>query len=110
MGQFVPVAKVSQLKEREGVQVQAGGEEIALFRLEDRVCAISNVCPHRGGSLADGSLDGTVVTCPWHGWEFDVRTGAMPVNPNIGVRAFDVRIEGDDVLVDLAHEAARAEG
>lgn len=105
MGNFVPVAKLSQMKEGEGVIVLASDEEIALFTVAGKVYACTNVCPHRGGPIGEGALEGKVVTCPWHGWEFDVTTGAMPVNPRIGLKTFPVVVEGDDVKIEL--EAAR---
>lgn len=101
MGTWVAVAKVGQLRDGEGFAAPAGQEEVALFRIEDRVHACTNVCPHRGGPLAEGSLDGKVVACPWHGWEFDVTTGRMPVNPNIGIRTFPAQVEGEDIKVEV---------
>src|SRR5256885_1237075 len=75
------------------------GHPVALFNVEGRFYAVSNVCLHRGGPIGEGFLDDTVVTCPNHGWEYDVRTGANLANPMARLRTFEVRIEGDDVLV-----------
>ena len=101
MGQFVPVAKYSECRDGEGRIVAVGNEEIALFRVQDQMCALANACPHHGGPIGDGALDGKIVTCPWHGWEFNVLTGKNPVNPNIGVKTYPVRVTGDDVEVEL---------
>lgn len=101
MGQFVSVAKLSELRDGECRVVVAANQEIALFNVAGRVCAVTNVCPHRGGPIGDGVLDGRVVACPWHGWEFDVTTGKMPVNANIGIQTFPVRVDGDTVDVDV---------
>src|SRR2546427_50148 len=70
-----------------------------LFNVEGRFFAVSNVCLHRGGPIGEGMLDDAVVTCPNHGWEYDVRTGANVANPMARLRTFEVRIHGDDVLV-----------
>jgi nitrite reductase (NADH) small subunit len=101
MGTLVTVAKVSQLKEGEGVVVLARQEEIALFKLDGTVYAVTNTCPHRGGPIGEGSLNGCLVTCPWHGWEFDVRSGRMPASPTIGLKTFRVQLDGDDVNVEI---------
>jgi nitrite reductase (NADH) small subunit len=57
------------------ILVLENGQEIALFCLEGQFYAIDNICPHEGGPLGNGELEGAVVTCPWHGWQFDIKTG-----------------------------------
>ena len=79
----------------------ADGRELALFNVGGKFYCLDNVCPHRGGPLAEGTLDGNVVTCPWHGWRFDVTTGVSPVVPTAKVEKFDCVIEGNDVKVKL---------
>jgi len=63
--------------------------------------AIDGICLHRGGPLAEGQLIKCVVTCPWHGWQFDVTTGALVQDPKIGVSRHDTRIVGDQVQIRL---------
>ena len=65
------------------------------------VYAVDNTCPHAGGPLGEGHLEGPVVECPWHGWQFNVQTGERPENPNITVACCLVRIEGNHVQVAL---------
>lgn len=101
MGKVVTVAKVAELKEGEGLVVQAENEEIALFSIKGRIHACTNTCPHRGGPIGEGSLVGTVVTCPWHGWEFDVTTGAMPANTNMKIPTYPVHVDGEDIKVEV---------
>ena len=96
---FVRVAKVSDIPPGQGRVVVVQGRPIALFNLDGSLYALSNVCLHRGGPIGEGELDGTVVTCPLHGWEYDVRTGSNTINPAARLPTFPVRIEGDDVLV-----------
>jgi nitrite reductase/ring-hydroxylating ferredoxin subunit len=74
---------------------------IALFNVEGTFYALDGVCPHQGGPLGNGKLDGCTVTCPWHGWQFDVTTGRHRLNANYVHPRYEVRLEGDDVLVDL---------
>jgi len=96
---FVRVAKVSDIPPGQGRVVVVQGRPIALFNLDGSLYALSNVCLHRGGPIGEGELDGAVVTCPLHGWEYDVRTGSNTINPAARLSTFPVRIEGDDVLV-----------
>src|SRR2546422_5108554 len=96
---FVRVAKTSDVPQGEGRVVVVQGHPVALFNVEGRFYAVSNVCLHRGGPIGEGMLDDAAVTCPNHGWEYDVRTGANLANPMARLRTFEVRIEGDDVLV-----------
>lgn len=100
MAEFVKVAKKSEIPTEVGKQVEVKGREIALFKIGDKVYAIDHVCAHQGGPLAEGGLEGTVVTCPWHGWQYDVTTGECAFNPSIKQQAFTVKEEGDDIFVE----------
>jgi len=82
-------------------EVQVGGQAIALANVAGTVYAISNTCLHRGGPLGDGQLEGNVVTCPWHGWQFDVTTGKIKQNATVGVASYPVEVRGDDIFVDV---------
>ncbi len=96
---YVRVAKASEIPAGSGRVVVVQGHPVALFNIDGRFFAVSNACLHRGGPVGEGELDGTVVTCPLHGWEYDVRTGANTVNPSARLRTYPVRVDGDDVLV-----------
>ena len=78
---------------------------VAIFRVGDAVYAIDDICPHRGASLGEGRLFGTVVSCPSHGFPVDVTTGRCPNNPLLRVRSFPVTREGDTVRVACAPPA-----
>jgi nitrite reductase/ring-hydroxylating ferredoxin subunit len=78
-----------------------GGRVIALFNVDGAFLAIDNTCAHRGGPLAEGTLEGSVVTCPWHGWKYDCRSGASLTAPGRTVASYPVEVRGSDVLVDL---------
>lgn len=101
MGSFVKIAEMSDVGPGTGKVIVVDGNEIALFNIQGQYYAIHNTCPHRGGPLGEGYVDGNVVTCPWHGWEFDVTTGESPLNSMIRVRSLPVRVEGNEVKVEL---------
>jgi nitrite reductase (NADH) small subunit len=83
------------------MEAEAGGVAICLANVEGRLAAVDNVCPHRQGPLGAGWLEGDAVVCPWHSWAFSTVTGeALP--PDRGrVGVFPVRLDGDDVLVNI---------
>jgi nitrite reductase/ring-hydroxylating ferredoxin subunit len=82
--------------------VVANGTRLVLIRVGDAIHAIADMCAHSGGPLNEGKLSGTRLACPWHGWMYDVRTGEC-LFPRHGkaVPAYRVRVEGDDVFVEL---------
>ena len=83
--------------------VTVDGRHVAVFRLGDEFFAIDNLCLHKAGPLCEGGIDGAdVVTCPWHGWSYDIRTGTLVQDPRVGVSKHDVRIDGDTVSVRLS--------
>ena len=81
---------------------EAGGRKIALYHTASGFYATDNTCPHRGGPLAEGDLIGEEITCPWHLWGFDVRTGRCAGNPEIAVATHELRVDGDRVLVRVS--------
>lgn len=93
------VATKSEIPPGTGKVVEAGGKTVAVFNCDGTFYAIDNACKHRGGPLGEGAVSGTTVTCPWHGWEYDVASGGCQTDPSITVQAFGVKMEGDDVLV-----------
>jgi nitrite reductase/ring-hydroxylating ferredoxin subunit len=99
--QRIRAAAESDVAEGAGMVVKAGETAIALFKIEGRCYAISNACPHRGGPLAEGDVEGHVVHCPWHGWSWDVRTGTNVRQPSSKVACFPVTIEDGSVFVDM---------
>lgn len=101
MGKLVKVAKTSELTPGTGKVVMANGNMIALFNIDGSFYAIDNTCLHRGGPLGEGLLEGDTVTCPWHGWRFNIKTGAHTFNPQIKVKSYPVQVEGDDIAINL---------
>ena len=88
--------------EDEAKEFKCGEKEICVANVNGTISAMDNICLHRGGPLGEGQLEGKVVTCPWHGWQFDVTTGKAVQNPNAGVGCFKTEIRGDEVFVDPA--------
>lgn len=101
MTQWVRVASVEDVPVGTGKELTAAGRVIALFNVEGEFYALDGVCPHAGGPLGEGVLQGDVVTCPWHGWQFQVTSGQHCLNANLQHTAFPIKIEGSDVLVEL---------
>ena len=95
------IANTSDVERGAGKVVHAGGRTLALFNVDDEFYAIDNSCAHRGGPLGDGRLNGTIVTCPWHGYRYDVRTGAHQLDASFSVTCYPVTVEGGAVYVDL---------
>ena len=102
MTEFQPVGRISDFTPGQGKMVTVSGRHVALFRLGDEFFAIDNLCLHKAGPLCEGFIDGNdVVTCPWHGWSYEIRTGTLVQDPRVGVSKHDVRIEDGLVSVRL---------
>lgn len=102
---FVRVASLSELWDGERRCFTLEGRRVFLIKLDDRVYAYENRCAHRELPIGTGHLDGYVLTCPSHAWQYDIRTG-HGVNPDgARLRPFAVRIEDDEVLLDVETSA-----
>ena len=98
---FVRAAKASEVAPGTIREVRVGDTVVALANVGGAFYAMSNTCLHRGGPLGQGPLEGQTVTCPWHGWQFDVTTGKANMNPNAGVACYAAEVRGHDVFVDI---------
>lgn len=102
MPKFIKVATTEEFADQQAKAVELEGEKIALFRVDGAFYAMSDTCTHRGGPLSEGTVEGTEVTCPWHGAKFDLRTGAVLGPPaRQGVRGYPVRVTGTDVEIEV---------
>jgi len=99
MPDFVKAAKTGDIRVGEARVIEIGGRSIALCNADGVFYAVDNTCLHRGGPIGEGFLDGKQVTCPWHGWQYDLATGQCATNPNARLDCFETKIEGDDILV-----------
>jgi nitrite reductase/ring-hydroxylating ferredoxin subunit len=99
MAEFVRVASTKDIPAGEGRTFEVNGKSIAVFNAKSGFYAIDNTCKHQGGPLGEGELDGTIVVCPWHGWTYDITTGVSPDDPDCAVARYEVKVDGDAVLV-----------
>lgn len=97
---FVRVLSLSQISPDSAVEVMVGRLPIALCRVGEEVRALWGICPHQGGPLGHGVINGENIACPWHGWEFNCETGRNDFDPDCRVQTYIVKIEGGDILVD----------
>lgn len=104
MAEKIRIASVEDVKPGEGIEVVAAGRVIALFNIEGEFHALDGVCPHAGGPLGNGDVSGCQVTCPWHGWQFDVTSGQHGLNPNLTHERFKITVDGADLLVEISGE------
>jgi nitrite reductase/ring-hydroxylating ferredoxin subunit len=100
------LASVDELPEGSLIEVVQGADVYALCNVAGEVRAMAGVCPHNGGPLGQGALDGSIVTCPWHAWEFDSSTGSCLFDDELRVPTYPVRIEDGEILVDLPGQNA----
>jgi len=98
---FVKVAEARNSPPGSARVVEAGGRELALFNVGGEFYCIDNTCPHNEGPLGEGGLEADVVMCPWHAWQFNVRTGRMIYNESMCVATYPCKLTDGDVLVDV---------
>lgn len=99
MSEFVKVAEVRQFTKGRGRVVSVDGVKVAVFWTGARFLAVGDKCAHMGASLADGKVEGNAVVCSWHGWAYDVDTGKSSARPWACTPVYDVKVEGDAVMV-----------
>lgn len=115
-GNFLEAGKVGDFKDGEKKKVALKGQEIMVARVGDRYFAIANRCPHMGGDLSAGVLEGTVITCPRHGSQFDITDGhnirwtsstgvvlalyKMAKSPR-PAKTYNVKLEGDNIMIEV---------
>jgi nitrite reductase/ring-hydroxylating ferredoxin subunit len=102
MTEQIRLTSVHEIPSGTGREYVAADRVLAVFHLDGQFHVLDGICPHAGGPLANGTLQGCVVTCPWHGWQFDVTTGRHQLTPRIAQRRYRCELEGDDLLVDLS--------
>jgi len=95
---MMKIAQMSDLSADKPLRASLGSDKILVFLVDGAPVVTPARCPHAHGPLHEGEICGTVLTCPWHGWSFDLTTGACEEDPDLFLKRYDVRIEGDDVL------------
>ena len=107
MPEFHSVCRVGDVAEGAGKTVAVGDKLIALFCVGGAYHAIDDVCPHMGASLSDGYVENGIVTCPWHAWRFRLSDGVWADNPRIKIGCYPVKVDGDEVQVQVEEKTAR---
>lgn len=101
MGKWVRLCSAAEVPQPgQAGQMQAAGVDICIANKDGRLSALDNWCPHRGGPLGEGWIEGNTVVCPWHAWGFDLTTGECP-EERASVDVFPLKREGDDILIEL---------
>ena len=101
IGSWNRVASMKDLPVGESIEVTCGNHIVALFNDQGTIYALDGVCPHQGGPLGKGVLEERVVTCPWHGWRFDVSNGQCNLSAAIVQPKFETKVEDADIFVWL---------
>ncbi len=101
MGQRAKVATVSDVAPGTCKTVEVVGKKIVIYNVDGAFYATTNTCAHQGGPLGDGLFEASVVTCPWHAWQFDVCTGESVFDPGAKIDCYPVHVDGDDILVEV---------
>ena len=100
MAHFVKVGAIDEFPEGKGRIVSVARKPVAIFKLNGEIYAVNNICPHLGGPIGGGELEGTVVSCPYHAMRFDVRSGHSTDSFGHSLQTYSVKIEDDEVWVD----------
>lgn len=98
---FIKLTTQSELPPTDEVkEFPCGGKTICVANVNGSYSAMDNVCLHRGGPLGQGTIEQGKVVCPWHGWEWDPKTGQAVNTPNARIAVYPLKIENGDVLIE----------
>lgn len=98
---LVKIGPLAQLPPGSAVHVLVDEEAVAVCNVGGQIYAMDGICPHSGGPLGHGALEGHMLACPFHAWEFDCRTGASPVDDYLKLATYPVRVESGEIFVEL---------
>src|SRR5215469_70549 len=98
---FVKVGSLRELAPGTVREAQADGNPYAICNIGGELRAFEGTCPHAGGPLGEGTIDGENLVCPWHAWEYNGRTGVNTFDDTVCLASFPVKVEGDDILIDV---------
>ena len=101
MGELIRIAGTDEISPGNGIVVEAKDKCLAVFNVDGSFHVTDNMCLHRGGPLGEGDLEGETVTCPWHGWEYNVKTGHCINNPSSNIKAYEAVVEEGDIKIEL---------
>jgi nitrite reductase (NADH) small subunit len=98
---FVKVGSLQALPPGSVMEAEVGEGTYAICNVGGELSAFDGICPHAGGPLGQGNVDGDKLICPWHAWEYDCRTGVNDYDESVKLAKFPVKVEGDDILIDV---------
>ena len=98
---FIKVASKNEIQSGRGKVVDLNGKEIAVLNDNGKFFAIENTCAHMGGPLGEGNCSKETVTCPWHGWTYNLKTGKNTFNEEIKLNVYEVKIDKNDILIKI---------
>ncbi len=101
MSQVVPLIRITDLPNGGSTEIVAAGRIFAVYRVDDTFYVLDGICPHAGGPLGKGALNGQIVTCPWHGWQFDVTSGHHCLNARICQKTYKTQIINEELCVEI---------
>jgi nitrite reductase/ring-hydroxylating ferredoxin subunit len=96
------VADVAEVPRNRTKIIRVAGTPIALLNVGGEVYALEHCCPHQGGPIGEGEIEGMTITCPWHEWKFDIRTGANDRDPTILAKTYQVKVVDGLVMVEVS--------
>ena len=99
MSEQIELIAVSEVPPGASDEVVAEGRIFAVYNVDGTIHVLDGICPHAGGPLRKGSLEGNVVTCPWHGWQFDVSSGRHCLTPTICQTSYPATVSGGKVCI-----------
>jgi len=101
---WTTVCAISDCPEGEAREFAVSGRIVAIFHVEGQFYSMDGICPHQGGPLGKGTLNGCVLTCPWHGWQYNVTNGQHETNKSIQHSCFETRVADNQVQVRLTDD------
>ena len=104
MAEWIEIASLEECPPGTSIERVIDGSVVALANVAGRLHAIDGLCPHQGGPLGTGALCGSILTCPWHGWQFDVENGRHQLSPSVRQTVHEVDVRDGTVFVRLARE------
>jgi nitrite reductase/ring-hydroxylating ferredoxin subunit len=98
---FVEIKTLAEVPPGSLMQVHVNGAQYALCHHEGELRCFDGLCPHAGGPLGDGNLDGDTIVCPWHAWAFDCRTGVNDFDPDLQLKSYPVVVRDGSIFVEI---------
>jgi nitrite reductase (NADH) small subunit len=96
---FIKVATKQEIAPNKSKTINLNGRTVGIYQINGQFYAVDDFCPHKGAPLHEGQLLGTLIMCPWHRWTFDLASGHCVTHPGTHIPCFEVKIEGDDILL-----------